>query len=80
MTDLTVRNETGRVWVDDLSFQVRAGEILTVAGVQGNGQTELCEALMGLRPTAAGRVRLGGRDLDPRHTGPAAPGRRGLYS
>jgi simple sugar transport system ATP-binding protein len=34
-----------------------------VAGVQGNGQTELCEALMGLRPTAAGRVTLDGRDL-----------------
>ena len=63
VSDLTVADETGRVWVDGMSFQVRAGEILGVAGVQGNGQTELCEALMGLRPTAAGRVRLGGRDL-----------------
>src|SRR5208282_4047467 len=53
------------------SFQVRAGEILGVAGVQGNGQTELCEALMGLRPAVAGRVTLNGRDL----TG-ATPGQR----
>jgi simple sugar transport system ATP-binding protein len=44
-------------------LQVRSGEILGVAGVQGNGQTELCEALMGLRPTVAGQVRLDGRDL-----------------
>jgi general nucleoside transport system ATP-binding protein len=60
---LTVADETGRVWVNDMSFQVRAGEILGVAGVQGNGQTELCEALMGLRPTVAGQVSLNGRDL-----------------
>src|SRR5437763_8874188 len=60
---LTVADETGRVWVHDMSFQVREGEILGVAGVQGNGQTEPCEALMGLRPTAAGQVSLNGRDL-----------------
>ena len=63
VADLTVADETGRVWVNGVSFQVRAGEILGVAGVQGNGQTELCEALMGLRPTAAGQVRLNGVDL-----------------
>ncbi|HVT69712.1 MAG TPA: ABC transporter ATP-binding protein, partial [Trebonia sp.] len=60
---LTVRGEDGRTWVDGMSFDVRAGEILGIAGVQGNGQTELCEALMGLRPAAAGTVRLDGRDL-----------------
>ena len=49
--------------MNGLSFQVRAGEILGIAGVQGNGQTELCEALMGLRPTVAGSVTLNGRDL-----------------
>jgi general nucleoside transport system ATP-binding protein len=63
VSDLTVADQTGRVWVNGLSFQVRAGEILGVAGVQGNGQTELCEALMGLRPTASGHVRLDGHDL-----------------
>jgi len=48
--------------LDDVSFQVQAGEILGIAGVQGNGQTELCEALMGLRP-ATGTVRIDGRDV-----------------
>jgi len=76
VTDLTVADETGRVWVDGMSFQVRAGEILGVAGVQGNGQTELCEALMGLRPTAAGQVTLDGRDLT--HATPAQRLRAGL--
>jgi simple sugar transport system ATP-binding protein len=61
--DLTVRGDDGRTWVDGLSFDVRAGEILGIAGVQGNGQTELCEALMGLRPAADGTVTLDGRDL-----------------
>jgi general nucleoside transport system ATP-binding protein len=60
---LTVTDADGRVWNNDISFSVRAGEILGVAGVQGNGQTELCEALMGLRPVAAGHVSLDGRDL-----------------
>jgi simple sugar transport system ATP-binding protein len=49
--------------VNGLSFEVRAGEILGIAGVQGNGQTELCEALMGLLPALAGTVTLDSRDL-----------------
>ena len=63
VNDLTVADETGRIWVNGMSLQVRSGEILGVAGVQGNGQTELCEALMGLRPTVAGQVVLNGQDL-----------------
>jgi simple sugar transport system ATP-binding protein len=59
---LTVTGDQGSPAVDDVSFQVRAGEILGVAGVQGNGQTELCEALIGLRP-ATGSVFLKDRDL-----------------
>jgi len=60
--DLSVDGERGEHSVRDVSFQVRGGEILGVAGVQGNGQTELCEALMGLRPST-GSVRLNGADL-----------------
>jgi general nucleoside transport system ATP-binding protein len=63
VADLTVADDAGGLPVNGLSFQVRAGEILGIAGVQGNGQTELCEALMGLRPTAVGSVTLNGRDL-----------------
>jgi len=69
VADLTVTDLAGTVHVNGMSFQVRAGEILGVAGVQGNGQTELCEALMGLRPTVAGQVTLNGRDLT--HATPA---------
>jgi general nucleoside transport system ATP-binding protein len=63
VADLVVTDLAGQAQVNGMSFQVRAGEILGVAGVQGNGQTELCEALMGLRPATAGRVTLDGRNL-----------------
>jgi ABC-type uncharacterized transport system ATPase subunit len=63
VADLTVADQAGQVHVNGMSLQVRAGEILGVAGVQGNGQTELCEALMGLRPTVTGQVTLNGLDL-----------------
>ncbi len=60
---LTAIDDHGGAALNDVSFQVHAGEILGVAGVQGNGQTELCEVLMGLRPAAAGSVHLDGHDL-----------------
>ena len=59
---LVVLDDRKQVAVSDLSFQVCAGEILGVAGVQGNGQTELVEALTGLRPAAAGQVHMLGKD------------------
>ena len=65
--DLTMAGDQGTATLDGVSFQVRAGEILGVAGVQGNGQTELCEALLGLRPVDGGSVRLDGRDLTKAH-------------
>ena len=47
----------------DVSLQVHAGEILGVAGVDGNGQTELVEAIAGLRTPKAGHIRIGGVDV-----------------
>jgi simple sugar transport system ATP-binding protein len=55
---LTVRVD-GRVVVDDVSFTIRKGEVLGIAGVEGNGQAELVEAIMGIRP-ATGTVELAG--------------------
>jgi simple sugar transport system ATP-binding protein len=60
---VTAADDHGNAVLHDISFQVQAGEILGVAGVQGNGQTELCEVLMGLRPAAAGAVHLDGNDV-----------------
>jgi simple sugar transport system ATP-binding protein len=56
--ELTVLDERGQVAVDGVDLEVRAGEVLGIAGVQGNGQTELIEAIMGLRPVAGGRITL----------------------
>ncbi|MEW2385120.1 ABC transporter ATP-binding protein [Micromonospora sp. NPDC047707] len=50
--------------VDGVDLTVHAGEVLGIAGVQGNGQTELIEAIMGLRPVLAGSVSLGGERID----------------
>ncbi len=59
---LTVVDERGATAVADLDLDVRGGEIVAVAGVQGNGQTELCEAILGLRP-ASGSVTVDGREV-----------------
>src|SRR5918999_544643 len=60
---LVVLSNTGARAVDDVSLEVRAGEILGVAGVDGNGQTELAEALAGVRHVEDRRVYLDGADL-----------------
>ena len=60
---LHVLDPDGRVVVQDISFEVREGEIVGIAGVQGNGQTELVEALTGLRRTSAGVVTLDGVEI-----------------
>jgi len=54
--DLDLVDTEGRILLDDISFTLSKGEILAVAGVQGNGQTELAEALIGLRPPTSGSV------------------------
>ncbi len=61
--DLHVEDDRGLEAVRGISFDVRAGEILGIAGVQGNGQTELAEALTGLRPIKSGKVILAGKDV-----------------
>jgi len=66
---LTVPGSSGIEAVSDVSFHVQAGEIIGIAGVQGNGQTELAEAVAGLRKVKAGSIRLSGKimpSLNPR--------------
>jgi simple sugar transport system ATP-binding protein len=63
VSNLSVIDPIGHVVVNDVSFEVRGGEILAVAGVQGNGQTELTEALLGLQPQVRGSVTLSGEEL-----------------
>jgi simple sugar transport system ATP-binding protein len=63
VNELSVLSDRGLPAVDHLSLEVRAGEILGIAGVQGNGQTELVEALSGLRAPAGGSIQLLGRDV-----------------
>ena len=64
VSELSVYDVTGRALVDSVSFQVRAGEVLCIAGVQGNGQSELVEALVGLHERSSGAVSLGEVRID----------------
>ncbi len=70
--NLSVRDSRGVTMVDDVSFDVRAGEIVGIAGVAGNGQTELLETIAGIRKALFGTVTLNGRPVDL--TGEADPG------
>jgi general nucleoside transport system ATP-binding protein len=63
VSDLTVLDANGQAVVDHVSFAVAQGEILAVAGVQGNGQTELTEAILGLLPSTEGSISLDGTEL-----------------
>ncbi|MBB5908598.1 ABC transporter ATP-binding protein [Actinoalloteichus hymeniacidonis] len=74
--DLTLARRGGRPLVDSVSFHVRAGEIVGIAGVAGNGQSELIEAIVGLRRISEGRVRL--HDVDITGARIAARRRAGL--
>jgi ABC-type uncharacterized transport system ATPase subunit len=64
--DLTVFDERGLPAVRDVSFEVRGGEIVGIAGVDGNGQTELIDALTGLRHLTSGKVIVGGEEVTTR--------------
>jgi simple sugar transport system ATP-binding protein len=63
VTDLSVIDQLNQYVVKDVSFTVRAGEILAIAGVQGNGQTELTEAILGIQPRTSGSITLDGTEL-----------------
>ncbi|MER9626273.1 ABC transporter ATP-binding protein [Mesorhizobium sp. M0296] len=70
--NLTVKDSRGVTMVDDVSFDVHAGEIVGIAGVAGNGQSELLEAISGIRHAVSGSVMLDGKPIDL--TGAADPG------
>jgi general nucleoside transport system ATP-binding protein len=63
LSDLHVRDDREHMAVKGVSLDVRAGEIVAIAGVQGNGQTELVEAIVGLRPVDSGTVMIGGESI-----------------
>ncbi|GAA1009015.1 sugar ABC transporter ATP-binding protein [Acrocarpospora pleiomorpha] len=62
VTGLTMGTDGGRPLLDDISFTIHKGEVLGIAGVEGNGQAELVEAIMGIRPSS-GAITLAGTDI-----------------
>jgi simple sugar transport system ATP-binding protein len=63
VSGLTLTDRSGRALLDDISFTIHRGEVLGIAGVEGNGQAELVESLMGMRTATSGTVRLGSEDI-----------------
>ena len=63
LTDVTIADSSGHIVVDRVNLEVRPGEILAIAGVQGNGQTELTESLVGLQQLTSGEITLNGKSL-----------------
>jgi ABC-type uncharacterized transport system ATPase subunit len=63
LTGVSVAGASGALVVDNCDLEVYGGEIVCVAGVQGNGQTELAEALLGVTPVTAGTMMLDGRPI-----------------
>jgi simple sugar transport system ATP-binding protein len=63
LENVTLTVAGSRALLDDVSLRIRRGEVLGIAGVEGNGQTELVELIMGMRPTMSGQVLLGGEDI-----------------
>ncbi len=60
--NLVIKNDRDRIAVEDVSFEISGGEVLGVAGVQGNGQTELVEAITGLRHAESGSIKIDGQE------------------
>ena len=63
VNNLTVYNEAGKKKVDDVSFSVRKGEIIGIAGVEGNGQRELIDVITGLAKYSYGNIKLMGKEV-----------------
>jgi simple sugar transport system ATP-binding protein len=61
--DLTVRDNSGRALVNNVNFEVRAGEVLAIAGVQGNGQSEVARAMVNLEEHVEGSIILDGAEV-----------------
>ena len=61
--NLEITDPSGRALVSDVNFEVRAGEVLAIAGVQGNGQSELAEALVNLQSHVRGSITVGGVEI-----------------
>lgn len=79
ISNLTVRDGRNVDMVKNVSFEVRAGEIVGIAGVAGNGQSELLQAIAGMRPIESGSILLDGKPIaTTAHADPAALRRRGL--
>lgn len=76
--NLEVRDRLGVARLKSASFEVRAGEIVGIAGVAGNGQSELLEALAGIRPASGGEIWLQGRELLREKIGPRGRRKLGL--
>ncbi len=76
--NLVVEDRNGIKVVDDVSFSLKAGEIAGLAGVAGNGQSELLEALAGIRPITSGRILIDGVPVPPEAMHPKALGGLGL--
>ena len=68
ITDLTLAGAEERDLLHDITLSIHAGEVLGIAGVEGNGQAELVEAIMGMRDPSAGRVLLEDKDITEWHT------------
>ncbi|WP_456698540.1 ABC transporter ATP-binding protein [Aeromicrobium sp. P5_D10] len=68
LDNVTLTDEFGRDLLSDLSLKIRRGEVLGIAGVEGNGQSELVETIMGMRIPSSGRIRLGEVDVTHWHT------------
>ena len=68
LDDVTLTDEFGRNLLTDVSLSIRRGEVLGIAGVEGNGQSEIVEAIMGMRIPTSGSIHLGTRDVTRWHT------------